>query len=180
MADSPPDDRLATATIDAREKRDGGFHYSLIGKRRVASSRGRASCAPAGPSRASAGRKCDMGGSDAGNLANGGVLGAALGGQYNSTVTSVCGSASGALTGSASAPTSGTHVFADGGVSDVTGWTQRAQRTVDGTLGVSAGGTSGAFSAVQPSRVLDQMIRIQARGVTWRAQWSRQCASQTG
>lgn len=108
--------------------------------------------------------KSDMGGSDAGNLAGGGTLGAALGAQ--SGVVNVTGSASGSLSVSASGTTDNPFtngIGASGGpgeafasaahqhvINNVTG-------TASGTLSVSA---NGAASAVQPSRVLNYLIRI--------------------
>jgi microcystin-dependent protein len=108
--------------------------------------------------------KSDMGGSDAGSLAGGGTLGAALGGQ--SGLVNVTGSATGSLSVSASGITDNPFtggIGASGGsgeafasvahqhvVNNITG-------TAGGTLSVSA---NGAASTVQPSRILNYLIRI--------------------
>lgn len=103
--------------------------------------------------------KSDMGGSDAGNLSGGGVLGAALGSQSNTATTnsSVSGSTAGSLTVAKGGP------FADAAGNTGTNilYDASALSTV-GSLVVSgsASGTSGAFSVVQPSRVLNYLIRI--------------------
>jgi microcystin-dependent protein len=106
--------------------------------------------------------KSDMGGSEVGVL-DGTVprstLGGAMGSQYNTAVTTVSGSATGSMTGTADGDT------ANEVASAVSGTGAKALVhthfvTVSGTLSVSASGTSGAFSIVQPSRVMNQIIRI--------------------
>lgn len=115
--------------------------------------------------RAAAG-KSDMGGSDAGNLAGGGTLGAALGAQTNTASTSVSGATSGSLSvavnGTTSPETEGFVAAAASGSGAA-----QFQHThnfngsggTSGSLFVAASGVSGAFSVVQPSRVLNYLIR---------------------
>ncbi len=108
--------------------------------------------------------KSDMGGSDAGNLAGGGVLGAALGAQSASvTVTgSTAGNLSVAVTstsmdGPSAVTTSQPGTGQDhGGPNHVHANVQSIGST-SGALSVSA---SGPASTVQPSRVLNYLIRI--------------------
>jgi microcystin-dependent protein len=113
--------------------------------------------------------KSDMGGSDAGNLSGGGVLGGALGGQLNTANTTVGGSTSGTLTVnttsiSMNAPstitTSNPGVGQNHGGNDHTHANVVSAGTAFGSLSVSASGTSGAFSVVQPSRILHYLILI--------------------
>ncbi|WP_422001759.1 phage tail protein [Reyranella sp.] len=102
----------------------------------------------------------NMGGADAGTLAGGGSLGAALGGQVNTATTNVGGSASGVLTGQTSGPTSGQGNCVGGGSGQASDWSHVHNVTVSGSLGISASGVSSAFSIVQPTRVLNYAIRI--------------------
>jgi microcystin-dependent protein len=113
--------------------------------------------------------KSDMGGPDAGNLAGGGGLGVGLGSQTNTAITTVNGSTAGSLSVTASGITDNPFtggIGASGGpgdsfasaahqhvVNNITGGTS-------GSLSVSASGTSGAFSVVQPTRILNYLIRI--------------------
>lgn len=106
--------------------------------------------------------KSDMGGSDAGNLAGGGVLGAGLGSQSNTAVATVSGSASGTLFGNTYTGADVLGQAPQQGI-DVTAVAAPAHGhlvNVNGSLSVTASGTSGAFSIVQPSRVLNQIIAI--------------------
>jgi microcystin-dependent protein len=103
--------------------------------------------------------KSDMGGSDAGNLAGGTVLGAALGGQTNTA--SVSGSTSGTLgvSGTTDVPGSGAANWQPGPDASVNSSHQHNfSGTAAGTLSVS--GTASAFSVVQPTRILNYLIRI--------------------
>lgn len=106
--------------------------------------------------------KSNMGGSDAGNLTGGGTLGGSLGGQSNTAATTVSGSASGTVSGGVSVTTAtgGTAVYASGGGGMATGYDHNhaASFSVGASLSVSANGTSGAFSVVQPSLVLNKII----------------------
>jgi microcystin-dependent protein len=106
--------------------------------------------------------KSDMGGSDAGNLTGGGVLGAALGGQTNTASTTVSGSTSGSMSVSGGALASSAEVAAaaSGSGASFVSHDHVVTGTTSGSLSVSAAGTSSAFSVVQPTRVLNQMIRI--------------------
>jgi microcystin-dependent protein len=107
--------------------------------------------------------KDDMGGSAANRITgttvpNSPQLGAAGGQQTNTATTTVAGSASGTLNGNA-APSTAEVAAANSG----TGASPVAHDhsvSVNGTLAVSAGGTSSAFSVVQPTIILNQMIRI--------------------
>lgn len=112
--------------------------------------------------------KSDMGGGDAGNLAGGGVLGAALGAQTQATNTNVSGSTAGSLSVSTTSiamdgPNSAWNV-ADGptlvALGNHTHSNVVSVGTTSGALSVSASGTSSAFSIVQPTRVLNYLIRI--------------------
>ncbi|MPZ32058.1 MAG: hypothetical protein GEV13_13860 [Rhodospirillales bacterium] len=110
--------------------------------------------------------KSDMGGSDAGNLAGGGVLNAALGGQSNVAITNVSGTTGGSLSVSVSGATnaagSATTAQSGGGtnVTDVThNHAFSGTGATSGSLSVFASGTSSAFSVVQPTRVLNYIIR---------------------
>ena len=113
--------------------------------------------------------KSDMGGSDAGNLAGGGALGVGLGSQTNTASMTVNGATAGSLSVTASGITDNPFTGGIGGaggsgeafassahqhvVNNITGGTS-------GSLSVSASGTSGAFSVVQPTRILNYLIRI--------------------
>lgn len=110
--------------------------------------------------------KSNMGGSDAGNLAGGGVLGAALGGQTNTATTNVFGATAGSLSVSVSGVTDApNHIVeayaASSGLIPSTTHQHAFNGTgaTSGALSVAAAGTSGAFSIVQPSRVLNYIIR---------------------
>lgn len=110
--------------------------------------------------------KSDMGGVDAGNLAGGGVLGNRIGTQTNTVFTSVSGGTSGGLSVTASGTTgvdnSLTNVTV--GPTSVAAHTHNHDVTVfgstSGSLSVAASGTSSAFSVVQPTSVLNYLIRI--------------------
>jgi microcystin-dependent protein len=112
--------------------------------------------------------KSDMGGSDAGNLAGGGTLNAALGSQSNAATITVSGNTSGTLTVNTTSITMDgpnlSHGFGDGPTLGAHGSHTHANvlstGSATGTLSVSAGGTSGAFSVVQPTRILNYLIRI--------------------
>jgi microcystin-dependent protein len=111
--------------------------------------------------------KSDMGGFDAGVLNGGGVLNAALGSQSNTANTTVGGSTSGSLSVSVSGTTGGPasdirgmnpggdEAAGPGHIHNLTG-----TGTASGSLSVSASGTSSAFSVVQPTRILNYLIRI--------------------
>ncbi len=106
--------------------------------------------------------KDDMGGSSAARLDGTvprGTLGGAFGGQYNTAATSikVAGSTTGSLTVNKGGP------FADGAGNTGTNLLyDQSSLSTSGSLGVSASGsgTSGAFSIVQPTYILNQIIRI--------------------
>jgi microcystin-dependent protein len=110
--------------------------------------------------------KSDMGGSDAGNLNGGGVLNAALGSQANTAITTVSGSTFGSISVSVTgnAVASGSEVAAassgTGASSVAHDHAVSATGLTSGALGVSASGTSSAFSVVQPTRVLNYLISI--------------------
>jgi microcystin-dependent protein len=112
--------------------------------------------------------KSDMGGSDAGILSGGGSLNAALGGQVNVATTNVSGATAGSLSVAASGIsdnpfTGGIGASGGSGEAFASSAHQHAVNVAGGTSGsltVSASGTSGAFSVVQPSRVLNYLIRI--------------------
>ncbi len=115
--------------------------------------------------------KSDMGGFDAGTLAGGAALGAALGGQINTASTTVSGGTAGSLsvntTSFAMDGSSATQNISQGGGAGAdaahVGHTHanvRSAGATSGSLSVSASGTSGAFSVVQPTRVLNYLIRI--------------------
>lgn len=108
--------------------------------------------------------KDDMGGVAANRItaaiiAGSPTVGAAGGSQTSTTTTTVNGSTSGALGGFTSGP--GTFDFQDGPGSIRTVPNQFASLslTTTGTLPVTASGTSAAFSVVQPSLVLAQIIK---------------------
>ncbi|MBY0320941.1 MAG: phage tail protein [Reyranella sp.] len=104
--------------------------------------------------------KSDMGGSESGNLAGAGLLNAALGSQTNTASTTVSGS--GAAIGTAITDGAGQAEFRS------SAGPQEQQVTLNHThavhinipVVVTASGTSGAFSIVQPTRVLNYLIRI--------------------
>jgi microcystin-dependent protein len=108
--------------------------------------------------------KSDMGGSDAGNLSAGGTLGVALGSQSQAASTTVSGSTSGSLNviGTTTAPISGVGPVdaAGGGNAADQNHVHNVAGNTAGSLSVSASGTSGAFSVVQPTRILNYLIRI--------------------
>jgi microcystin-dependent protein len=108
--------------------------------------------------------KSDMGGSDAGTLAGGGTLGASLGAQ--SGTVSVTGSTAGSLsvsTTSFSMDGPSTNTTSQPGVGQNHGGPNHIHANIQssgstsGSLSVAA---SGAASAVQPTRVLNYLIRI--------------------
>jgi microcystin-dependent protein len=106
--------------------------------------------------------KSDMGGSDAGNLAGGAILGASVGSQNQTASTTVTGSGTGSAVGSA---------LSDESTGDARGMTPGGDIasgpfhkhvtniSIPVSVSVSASGTSGAFSIVQTSRVLNYLIR---------------------
>jgi microcystin-dependent protein len=120
--------------------------------------------------------KSDMGGSDRGNLAGGGVLGAQLGVQSRSvgvTVTSVSGGISGSTFGGLSVSVSGTTDFSsnlggyEGGGNTATPnhvHSFTGSGGTSGTLGVTGsfsgtgGGVTATFSIVQPTIVLNYIV----------------------
>jgi microcystin-dependent protein len=112
--------------------------------------------------------KSDMGGSDAGTLAGGGVLGATLGGQIQAASTNVSGSTAGSLSVSTtSIAMDGPDLLwnvADGPTSVALGSHTHGNvvsvGSTSGALSVSASGTSNSFGVVQPTRVLNYLIRI--------------------
>jgi len=111
--------------------------------------------------------KSDMGGQEAfvldGAVARN-VLGAGFGVQYNTAVTNVGGTLSGSVVGllSTSAPINGQGNSVGGGEGQSSDWNHL--HNVNINLGVSVSGnlsgTSGAFSIIQPVRVLNYLIRI--------------------
>jgi microcystin-dependent protein len=108
--------------------------------------------------------KDDMGGSAANRITgttvpNSPQLGAAGGAQTNTATTTVSGSATGTLTGTADVNTAGEVAAAVSGAG-AAGVAHSHPVSVSGSLAVSASGTSGAFSVVQPTIILNQMIRI--------------------
>ncbi|SEP41462.1 Microcystin-dependent protein [Rhodospirillales bacterium URHD0017] len=119
--------------------------------------------------------KDDMGGGAAGRLTNttvspnGVTLGAAGGGQINAAVTNVSGSTSGSLSvnvASFSMDGPSTNTTSNPGVGQNHGGENHIHNNIQsagatsGSLFVSASGTSGAFSIVQPTMVLNYLIRI--------------------
>lgn len=106
--------------------------------------------------------KSDMGGPDAGNLAGGATLGVGLGGQSNTAATT--GSGFGAAVGSALSdePNALENRSAAGPQEAQVTLTHKHNVNINIPVSVSvtASGTSGAFSVVQPSRVLNYLIRI--------------------
>ena len=103
--------------------------------------------------------RSDMGGSDAGTLANGAVLGLGLGGQYQSSTVNVSGSAVGTIAGGTDIPLNGQGNYVGGGGGEATNWYHIHSFTATANLPVWATGTVGAFSIVQPSRVLNYIVR---------------------
>jgi microcystin-dependent protein len=110
--------------------------------------------------------KSDMGGLEAGVL-DGTLprnsLGAGFGTQYNTAVTTVSGSGTGTAIGSvlsdeATGDTRGMNPGGDTAAGPIHKHVSNINIPV--SVSVSASGTSGAFSIVQPSRVLNYLIRI--------------------
>ena len=105
-----------------------------------------------------------MGGPDAGNLAGGGTLGVGLGSQNNTAVTNVAGSGSGAAVGTALSdePNALENRSAAGPQETQVTLTHKHNVNINIPVSVSvtASGTSSAFSVVQPSRVLNYLIRL--------------------
>jgi len=119
--------------------------------------------------------KDDMGGAAAGRLTNatmspnGATLGAVGGGQTNAAVTNVSGGTTGSLSvnvTSFSMDGPSTNTTSNPGVGQTHGGENHIHNNVQsagatsGSLFVSASGTSGAFSIVQPTMVLNYLIRI--------------------
>jgi microcystin-dependent protein len=98
--------------------------------------------------------KSDMGGSDAGNLTGGATLGAGLGGQ--STSTSGTGSGSASINGNTFGPSSTT--TATGGAVTVGAGDHGHNMSFNAPVTVAI--TTAAFGIVQPTRVLNYVIRI--------------------
>jgi hypothetical protein len=110
-----------------------------------------------------------MGGSDAGILSGGGALNAALGSQSNTAATSVTGNTAGSLAvsvTSASMDGPSTNTTSNPGVGQNHGGPDHIHNNMvshgatSGALSVFASGMSGAFSVVQPTRILNYLIRI--------------------
>jgi microcystin-dependent protein len=108
--------------------------------------------------------KSDMGGVDAGNLAGGSGLGAGLGGQYQAANTTVSGTLNGSASGTVTTtgPINGQGNSVGGGAGQSTDWNHQHNATINISASVSGSlfGTSGTFSIVQPSRVINYLIRI--------------------
>lgn len=112
--------------------------------------------------------KSDMGGSDVGILGGGAGLGASLGAQAQVANTTVGGSTAGSLSvATTSISMDGPNYLwnvADGPTSVALGSHTHSNvvsvGSTSGALSVSASGASGAFSVVQPTRVLNYLIRI--------------------
>ena len=109
--------------------------------------------------------KGDMGGVAAGRLTGAlsgidtSILGASGGTQGNTATTAVTGSASGTLSLSIGTAIDPTPTPVTGGDGRAVTFGHYHTGTASGTLGVSAVGTSGAFSTVQPGLVLNYVIR---------------------
>ena len=108
-----------------------------------------------------------MGGSSAGRLDGTvprGTLGGSFGGQYNTATASVSGTAAGGITVTSISMDGPSSTFGTAGNTDVcasgTHTHANVVSTGNATLAVSASGTSGAFSIVQPTYILNQIIRI--------------------
>jgi microcystin-dependent protein len=119
--------------------------------------------------------KDDMGGGAVGRLTNttmspnGATLGAVGGGQINAAVTNVSGSTSGSLSvnvTSTSMDGPSTNTTSNPGVGQNHGGENHIHNNIQssggtsGSLFVSASGTTGAFSIVQPTMILNYLIRI--------------------
>ena len=104
--------------------------------------------------------RSDMGGSDAGTLANGATLGLGIGGQSQTAVVNVSGSAAGTITGNTDIPISGQGNNVGGGSGEATNWYHVHSLSLGVNLPVWASGQSGTFSVVQPSRVLNYVVRF--------------------
>jgi len=110
--------------------------------------------------------KDDMGGSSAARFDGTvprGTLGGAFGGQYNTAITTVSGSATGTVnvSGATSAPISGVGTSTPGpGAAADDNHVHTVTASGSANLPVNASGTSGAFSIVQPTYILNQIIRI--------------------
>jgi microcystin-dependent protein len=103
--------------------------------------------------------KSDMGGIDAGDLPGGGVLGNGLGSTSQAATTNVNGIASGTISGTTDAENLGFVAAAPSG-SGAAQYQHTHAFRASAVLGVSASGTSGAFSVVQPTRILNKVLRI--------------------
>lgn len=108
--------------------------------------------------------KTDMGGSDAGNLSGGAALGTALGGQANTASTTVAGSGSGNAIGTALSdePNAAEFRSAAGPQEQQVKLSHKHNVNINIPVSVSvnASGISAPFTVVQPSRVLNYLIRI--------------------
>jgi microcystin-dependent protein len=108
--------------------------------------------------------KDDMGGSAANRITGSGsgissaTLGASGGAEPRTATTTVSGNATGTLTGSADP--SPAEVAAANSGSGASFISHVHSVSVSGALAVGATGTSGAFSVVQPTMILNQMIAI--------------------
>jgi microcystin-dependent protein len=108
--------------------------------------------------------KSDMGGADSGSLGGGATLGAGLGSQSNTAATTVTGSGIGAAVGTALSdePNALEHRSAAGPQEVQVTLAHKHNVNINIPVGVSvtASGVSGAFSVVQPSRILNYLIRL--------------------
>ena len=108
--------------------------------------------------------KSDMGGADAGILSGSTTLGAAIGSQANTATTNVAGSGSGYAVGTALSDEPNAAEFRSAAGPQEQQVTLSHKHNVNINIPVSVGvntsGTSAAFSIVQPSRVLNYLIRI--------------------
>lgn len=118
--------------------------------------------------------KDDMGGGAAGRLTNatmspnGATLGAVGGGQINTASTTVSGGTAGSLSVNVGGQQYGDYSLlrgaqgTDGPLVPQNGATSTviASGSTSGSLSVSASGTSGAFSIIQPTMILNYLIRI--------------------
>jgi microcystin-dependent protein len=104
--------------------------------------------------------KSDMGGSDAGTLTGGGVLGAGLGGQTSTATTTI--NSTGSAVGSVVSDGAGQAEFRSAAGPQEQQVTLGHTHAVHIDIPVTAtgAGTSGAFGIVQPTRVLNYLIRI--------------------
>jgi microcystin-dependent protein len=107
----------------------------------------------------------DMEGSAAGRVTNAlsgldtTVLGATGGVQGRAVSLSVNGVATGSLGYTTNTASAGTAVYASGGGGMATGYDHYHTGTTTGYLNVNASGTSGSFSILQPSLVLNYVVR---------------------